>query len=319
MPRETKQTPLTLLHENRHTKKKWHTQTYVAVSEKNCRKILSIRAGNPFLHSKDSAGKHCARLSLNQILALIWLFIYGKCTIREAVEITKHSTATVVEWWHMCRRVCTATLDLQPKFVGTHESPVQIDESYFSGKRKYNRGRMMEGDHRTDFEEIGDWNSEQYDDDDEPADFGKDSSEWKWVVGIYSSSQNVRFFRVRNRKKETLMSLITKYVAPGSVISTDEFTSYKALSSLGYVHQTVNHSKNYVDPETGAHTQGIERAWVDAKRWYKRAGGSRKFLQGHLDEAAWRKLRGIGNQNRTLLESFLIDLGNSFCYVQDSL
>ena len=43
----------------------------------------------------------------------------------------------------------------------------------------------------------------------------------------------------------------------------------------------------------GTHTQGIERAWIDAKALYKRSRGNRKLLQGHLDEAAWRKLIAI--------------------------
>lgn len=32
------------------------------------------------------------------------------------------------------------------KFLGTDTSSVQIDEYYFSSRRKYNRGRMLNGD-----------------------------------------------------------------------------------------------------------------------------------------------------------------------------
>ncbi len=42
--------------------------------------------------------------------------------------------------------VCTGILDLQSKFVGTYQQPVQIDESYFSGRRKYGRGRVLHGE-----------------------------------------------------------------------------------------------------------------------------------------------------------------------------
>ena len=30
--------------------------------------------------------------------------------------------------------------------VGTTENPIQIDEARFAGRRKYNRGRMLNGD-----------------------------------------------------------------------------------------------------------------------------------------------------------------------------
>lgn len=32
-----------------------------------------------------------------------------------------------------------------PKMVGTTERTVQIDEYYFEGRRKYNRGRILDG------------------------------------------------------------------------------------------------------------------------------------------------------------------------------
>ena len=43
---------------------------------------------------------------------------------------------------------------------------------------------------------------------------------------------------------------------------------YDCLKDEGYEHLTVNHSLNFVDPDTGAHTQGIENTWWGVKRSY---------------------------------------------------
>ena len=40
---------------------------------------------------------------------------------------------------------------------------------------------------------------------------------------------------------------------------------YRSLRSLGFDHEMVNHQSNFVDPMTGAHTQSVERSWLDAK------------------------------------------------------
>eukprot|EP00171_Calliarthron_tuberculosum_P000057 IDg57t1 len=87
---------------------------------------------------------------------------------------------------------------------------------------------------------------------------------------------------------------------------SDEWKGYNALESNGFTHYTVNHKKNFVDPHTQVHTQEIERQWVDAKAFMKRARGPTIMLQSHLDEVAWRKLRSVHPDG--LLAAFLRDV-----------
>lgn len=60
------------------------------------------------------------------------------------------------------------------------------------------------------------------------------------------------------RNESTLVPLIRKHVAAGSEIHTDCWKAYINLNKYGCVHKTVNHSTNFVDPESGAYTQNIE-------------------------------------------------------------
>lgn len=48
----------------------------------------------------------------------------------------------------MCLEVCGAIVShrARGKTVDTDVNPIQIDETRFAGRRKYNRGRMLNGD-----------------------------------------------------------------------------------------------------------------------------------------------------------------------------
>ena len=55
-------------------------------------------------------------------------------------------------------------------------------------------------------------------------------------------------------------------------------------------HLTVNHSLQFVDPQTGAHTQNVERSWKSAKERNKRHNGThRNMLDSYLCEWMWRQ------------------------------
>ena len=70
------------------------------------------------------------------------------------------------------------------------------------------------------------------------------------------------------RNSATLLSLIEKYIKPGSIIYSNAWPVYISISLLGlrYKHFVINHSENFVTSEE-IHIQTIERFWRNLKEW----------------------------------------------------
>ena len=103
---------------------------------------------------------------------------------------------------------------------------MEIDEAKF-GKRKYNRGGMVAG---------------------------------MWVLGgIERHTDDCFLVTCPNNKRDqlTLIPIIKEFVQPGTIIITDKWKAYINLERHGYIHLDVNHSRNFVDPATGAHTNTV--------------------------------------------------------------
>ena len=62
------------------------------------------------------------------------------------------------------------------------------------------------------------------------------------------------FYVVNDKSGDTLSPLIHKNVIEGSTVVSDEWGTYKRLKDEEMKHETVNHSKNFVNPDTGYHT-----------------------------------------------------------------
>ena len=60
------------------------------------------------------------------------------------------------------------------------------------------------------------------------------------------------------RDASTLLPIIQRHIGPGTRIWSDQWAAYNGLNGLGYQHETVNHTIQYVDPVTGVHTNNIE-------------------------------------------------------------
>ena len=70
-------------------------------------------------------------------------------------------------------------------------------------------------------------------------------------------------FIVERRDKDTLLPIIHAQILilQRTRVISDVWRAYDCLHDKGYVHLTVNHHLNFVDPDTGAHTQHIESIW----------------------------------------------------------
>ena len=71
---------------------------------------------------------------------------------------------------------------------------------------------------------------------------------------------------VANRTCATLLPIIQAHTLPGTIIHSDDFSSYRnAVGQLPNIlrHRVVNHSLNFVDPATGVHTQHIEVTGIE--------------------------------------------------------
>ena len=216
-------------------------------SRQRCKSRLnqvSIKTGTWFADS---------RISLRKSLLLMYCFVQKlnyEHTIREtsvssaeesdgsSTENTiSTSTRTVADYFNYCREVCTWSVECKLATdgkIGSVGMTVEIDESKF-GKRKYQRGRLIEG---------------------------------QWVLGgICRETREIFLVALpeNKRDRQTLEPLILEHVAPGSTIITDCWKAYDNLGAEGFQHLTVNHSYNFVDPTTGAHTNTVENLWWQIK------------------------------------------------------
>ena len=169
----------------------------------------------------------------------------------------KWSPNTVVDWKQFMREICIEELLANPEPLGGPGKIVEIDESKF-GKRKYNRGRLLTG---------------------------------QWVFGLLEKgTDNVVLFSVPDRSIVTLLPIIQQLVLPGTTIHSDEWASYFVLQTQGYIHETFNHSENFVDPLTHVHTQGIECQWDCVKKRLRTGQTTNpELLETHLIESFWRR------------------------------
>lgn len=133
---------------------------------------------------------------------------------------------------------------------------VELDESYFGGRRKGKRGRGAAG-------KVP-------------------------VFGILERDGLVHVQVVPNVKAETLVGMTVKKVRRGSIVYTDKFQVYDSLMFCGYRHLKVDHG-NKVYASGKVYINGLEGFWSFSKeRLIKHHGVSRTWFPFYLKELEFR-------------------------------
>ena len=134
--------------------------------------------------------------------------------------------------------------------------------------------------------------------------------EGQWIFGgICRETKACFLVPVECRDKDTLLPIIRAHILPGTPVMSDMWKAYDCLQDEGYVPLTVNHSLNFVDPDTGAHTQGIKIRWWCVKRGLPSTGTSKELFESFLQEYMWRQHYGedpFGNSIKHIADLYKV-------------
>lgn len=204
-------------------------------------------------------------LGYRTVLKIIWhIAVNDLITINDLMNYCGISSSIAVDWYQFVREICFNSI--HEIKIGGIGKVVEIDESLF-GKRKYNRGRSR--------------------------------ATQTWIFGGFDRESKKCFLvPVAKRDRHTLLAVIKQYILPGTTIISDCWKAYDCLKFEGYQHLKVNHSLNFKDPETGAHTNGIEGLWAHAKGNIPTAGRKAEHIPLYLAEFQWKKFAAKPNTAR---------------------
>lgn len=165
---------------------------------------------------------------------LLEMFVGGvpARTAAELVGVNRHS-ATL--FYQKIRGMIAYELDDDSPFEGE----IELDESYFGGHRKGNRGRGAAG-------KIP-------------------------VFGLLKRRGKVYTKVIPDASSKTLMPIITRKIRADSIVYTDCWQACNAIDVTQFHHFRINHSELFADKQN--HINGIENFWNQAKRWLRKYNG----------------------------------------------
>ena len=153
--------------------------------------------------------------------------------------IPEVARTSIMNWFQLCRDVCSKAL-IHVLRGDVSGNVVEIDESLFGKKRKYNRGS---GNQKT------------------------------WVFGATEKgTRNCVMQIVERRDRDKLLPIIKNNIARGTTIYSDQWAAYCSLPEEGYQHDTGNYSKEFKS-DSGCCTNTIEGLWGNVKLRIKKMKG----------------------------------------------
>ena len=188
--------------------------------------------------------KHCNKYySLQKLRTdmIVLYYFYLEISARRAAIELELNYKTIQDRFMQFRRKIAEYCNKEAKKLN---GEVEIDESYFGGKRKGQRGRG--------------------------------ANNKTIVFGILERKGKIYTKIVENVSAETLMNEIKNKTNKGSVFYTDGWKSYASLEQYGK-HNIIDHDKELVDKHHN-HINGIEGFWSFAKeRFHKYSKRHKSF------------------------------------------
>ena len=201
---------------------------------KECHKQFSVKTQSVF---EDSP------IPLDKWLIAVWLIVNCKNGV-SSYEIMRHLKVTQKSAWFMLHRIRLALRESNwSKLGGESGGPIEVDETFIGPdprKMHDKRRRKLQTGEVAGYEKA-------------------------IVMGMLDrDARKVRAKMVPNVKRETLLRHIINEIEGGSKVYTDQSVGYDSLGHSNFIHETVNHTKEYVKGQV--HTQGLDNFWSLLKR-----------------------------------------------------
>src|SRR5271163_1907145 len=167
------------------------------------------RVGNRTAYACDHCGNHRYPLAgtifeKSSTSLKIWfyaMYLMGstRCGI-SAKQVQRETGVTYKTAWRMFKQIRSMMSDGDLQLEGP---TVEVDESYYGGVRKWGKGRPMRGDKKK-----------------------------TPVVAIVQRKGKVIARAVPDVSRKSIYPLVRKHVVPGSLIYTDEFSTYDGIPNM---------------------------------------------------------------------------------------
>lgn len=222
---------------------------------------------------------HKAGIKISSFLNLLWAYCEHDLTKKAANEANV-SEPTVIKWFKTFQQILLNSNESDK--IGSNEEIIELDETHLY-TRKYFVGRILK------------------------------SEKW-WLFGAISrSTGKINLKMTRTRDALNCCNFVRSSVNEGSIVITDYWRGYNKLSQIGYQHEKVNHSINFVDQErTWIHTQRIERLWRSIKEFIPKNTRFLDYERKIREFIIWKNFDIKKPNEKFLFMCYLIETTNDF-------
>jgi transposase len=175
------------------------------------------------------------------------------CPARTAAILVGVNKSSAAYFYQRLREIIV--FEIEQESHDFFDDEIEVDESYFGGRRKGRRGRGAAG-------KVP-------------------------VFSLLKRGGKVYTKVIPDASSATLHPLIERKVVPDSIVYSDSWRGYNVLDVSDFKHFRINHSKLFADKKN--HINGIENFWNQAKRHMRKFNGVPKEHFGlFLKECEWR-------------------------------